>query len=176
MTPEASNVMVASEMTVDPSIASVFQSESATEEPFAPSLSERVIVFPVLSPALPHDIISALGRSADPHCSLCFVGVAVSERVGELATRRIDLRDADAYVRLTRLPFSHALAALDTSWGAILSDEHFALLGTKPEVMGKLKADNPSLDFERQRLGFEMEFAEDGEWAIRLLRYASAGG
>jgi hypothetical protein len=78
-------------VTVDPSIAAVFRTESAVDAPFVPSLSERAILFPVLSPVLPRDVVEALGQNLEPRCWLCFVGLAPQERVGEFATRRLDL-------------------------------------------------------------------------------------
>jgi hypothetical protein len=160
-------------MKVDSGLASVFRSEVIGDGPFRASVSERVILYPVLSPALPRDLVEALVRSVDPRCWLCFVGVVPRERRGELASRAIDLRDVDGYLEATRHPYPHALAATDSSWGAITSEEPFALLGARVDVMRQLKSENPFLDFDRQRLGFEMEFADDGEWPRRIVEYIS---
>jgi hypothetical protein len=156
---------------VDSSITAVFRSESVVEAPFVASLSDRAILFPVLSPVLPREVVEALAQHLEPNCWLCFVGLAPQERLEEFATRRLDLRDGNEYAQLARFPFPHALAAVDGSWGAILSEESFALLAAKPEAMSELKAEAPWLDFERQRVGFEIEFANDAQWPRRVLEH-----
>jgi hypothetical protein len=171
-----------SQLAPDDAFSAVFVGEDLVAGPFQRRLSDRAVIFPLPDYRVPRDLSSAIASATNGRCYLVFIGVLAGARTGRYAASVVDLEDYDGYHARSAPPIPQALAAVDGSWGAMIADDGFGLIGGSRGFLASIRGVGDQVDFNRYEVEFEREFAGDRErlgvdnWVDRVLNHVHEFG